>query len=612
MGTDRDPSSSDGGTDDTLAAPAEQAPTSAATPTPAGSSSAPSRDSSPTFSSRYRSGAVIARGGMGEILTARDEQIGRSVAIKRLRAREASQSPELLARFLREARIQGRLEHPAIVPVHELTTSPDGEPFFVMKQLSGTTLADVIASTAKKFTRQQLLRAFVDICLAIEFAHTRGVVHRDLKPANIMLGDFGEVYVLDWGIARVADDPSSNPARESFSDIETLDDSASTATVAGTVLGTPGYMSPEQVRGDADLDGRGDVYALGCILFEILASAPLHPRGQAGMASALAGIDARPSRTVADVPPELDTVCATATQKDRADRFPTARALGDAVQSFLDGDRDLALRKDLAVAELARARDALAKNAQTDALRAAARALALDPQAREPAELVGRLMLEPPKEMPPEVVAELHALDLSAMQAQARRGGVAMLGYVLMLPLMWLAGIHDPFAVGAIAILSLAVFAITRRILRDPSYRIMYAGIILNMVTVGVIAYATTSFLIAPAAAVMTAGMFAMHPRVGSALGLALGFAAATLAPFFAGLLDLAPAHFAIRDGMFLLSPSQGRLEAIPAYLGLTVFIIVGLALGVGLSRGIAIDRDRDQRALQLQSWQLRQLVPRS
>src|SRR5262249_6203432 len=161
---------------------------------------------------------------MGEVLSARDEQIGRPVAIKRLRVKDPSN--EILARFLREARIQGRLEHPAVVPVHELWND-GGQAFFVMKQLAGMTLADVIPKLAMRdaraledFPLSRLLRAFVDVCLAIEFAHTRRVVHRDLKPANIVLGDFGEVYVLDWGIARITEDPEQD--RNSFSDIGTM------------------------------------------------------------------------------------------------------------------------------------------------------------------------------------------------------------------------------------------------------------------------------------------------------------------------------------------------------------------------------------------------------
>src|SRR3569623_3016195 len=185
--------------------------------------------------------------------------------------RSETPTQDQVSRCLREARIQGRREHPAVVPVHELWYDGESRPVFVMKQLAGTTLAQVIARLAAgdteaiaTFSRQRLLRAFADVCLAIEFAHTRGVVHRDLKPANIMLGDFGEVYVLDWGVARVS---GGEDDRASFADIDTAD---GTNTVAGAILGTPGYIAPEQIRGEADLDGRAAVYALGCILFVLL------------------------------------------------------------------------------------------------------------------------------------------------------------------------------------------------------------------------------------------------------------------------------------------------------------------------------------------------------
>ena len=147
---------------------------------------------------RYRVQRRIGKGGMGEVMAARDEQIGREVAIKRMRA--ANPSQRAIERFLREAQVQGRLEHPAIVPVHEIGRDTDGLPFFVMKKLVATSLAKLLEEGA---SRQRLLRAFAEVCLCIEFAHVRGIVHRDLKPDNVMLGDFGEIYVLDWGVAKV-------------------------------------------------------------------------------------------------------------------------------------------------------------------------------------------------------------------------------------------------------------------------------------------------------------------------------------------------------------------------------------------------------------------------
>ena len=308
----------------------------------------------------YTLHAVIGRGGMGEVIAGRDQRIGRDVAIKRMRT--ARPSGEEVARFLREARIQARLDHPAIVPVHELGYDDDGRPYFTMKRLAGTTMAEVLArpaGLAAGAETRRLLRAFVDVCLAIDLAHAREVVHRDLKPANIMLGDYGEVYVLDWGVARVLGEQ-----RDSFRDIDSLDghagDDGPAATQAGAVLGTPGYMAPEQARGDR-VGTPADVYALGAILFEILAGESLHPRiATHAIAStlgvAVTGPAARaPAR---EVPPELDAACTAALAADPA-RRPTARALGDAVQHYLDGDRDVERRRALARDQLAAARAAL-------------------------------------------------------------------------------------------------------------------------------------------------------------------------------------------------------------------------------------------------------------
>ena len=298
---------------------------------------------------------------MGEVVLAHDARIGRNVALKRLRT--LTPSSEALARFLREARIQARLEHPAIVPVYDLGRDAEGAPYFTMKRLAGVTLLEkltAVGHTATTESRQALLRAFVDVCLAADYAHSRGVVHRDLKPSNIMLGDFGEVYVLDWGVARVLGtaavasdiDTARAPADSELAigDISPLD----SETQAGAVLGTPGYMPPEQLTGD-EVKPAADVYALGAILFEILASEPLHPRGtgrdgeHARHAERVARASAGPDR---EIPPELDAICVAALAADPAAR-PTARQLADRVQRYLDGDRDVERRRALARDELA-------------------------------------------------------------------------------------------------------------------------------------------------------------------------------------------------------------------------------------------------------------------
>jgi serine/threonine-protein kinase len=566
---------------------------------------------------RYRIGDVLGTGGMGEVLSARDEQIGRPVAIKRLRVENPS--PEILARFLREARIQGRLEHPAVVPVHELWND-GGQPFFVMKQLTGTTLADVLPKLAmgdkramEDFTRQRLLRAFADVCLAIEFAHARRVVHRDLKPANIVLGDYGEVYVLDWGIARITEEDEA-PKRDSFSDIGTV---AGTETVVGAILGTPGYISPEQIRGDHFLDGRADVYSLGCILFEILALQPLHPRGQAGVASALHGIDARPSIRAPDreIPPELDRICVQATQVDPELRFDTARQLGHAVQQFLDGNRDLALRRELARTELATARRALAQgngpDQRRDALRAAARALALDPTDREPADLVGHLMIEPPAEMPVEVEQELEGIDLEALKVSARFGIFAALAYLAFFPILYWIGFRDTWYL--VAGPAVCVFIIVEQLLLAPRnpYLSGYLAIAGNFAMFALFGWMVSPIVIGPGPAIIMVTLLAPHRRLIRPWLLALMTVIATLSPWLLELAGVLPDRTSVSGHTLLLQTAAGELDPRATLAGLFIYIVALIHLAALLSRLQDDDRRKVRRAMQLQSWQLRQLVPR-
>ncbi|MBA2542672.1 MAG: serine/threonine protein kinase, partial [Deltaproteobacteria bacterium] len=308
------------------------------------------------ISVRYKLGAVLGQGGMGEVLLATDDAIGREVAVKRIRT--ASPSAEELSRFVREARVQGRLEHPAIVPVHDLVYDGTGKPFFVMKRLAGTDMherlkklrAGQIKDEASE--RRKLLRAFVDVCNATHFAHEKRIIHRDLKPANVMLGEYGEVYVLDWGVAHAADDAHEDIAAPSGRHDLVL---ASGETQVGTILGTPAYMAPEQLVGDK-VGPSADIYALGCILYEIVAGEPLHGRARS-IGAAFSTIDGFPSKKRSDVPPELDKIAERAVRTEPTERWETARALGDAVQGFLDGDRDAAVRKELAVHHLAHARE---------------------------------------------------------------------------------------------------------------------------------------------------------------------------------------------------------------------------------------------------------------
>jgi serine/threonine protein kinase len=258
-------------------------------------------------SDRYVEEGMIGRGGMGVVSSYFDRRIGRRIARKELR-RDVDDTTTLRARFLREARVQGQLEHPAIVPVYDLGTGADGAPFFTMRTVRGTTLAEILL--AGEMPTHRLLTAFARVCLAIDYAHSQRVLHRDLKPANLILGEYGEVYVLDWGLAKILGD------RPSVHDLAAA--SRPDETNADSLLGTPGYMAPEQIADASNVGPAADVYALGAILFEILAREPLHPRGLEALESTRRGVEARISRRAPthDIAPELEALVVQATALD--------------------------------------------------------------------------------------------------------------------------------------------------------------------------------------------------------------------------------------------------------------------------------------------------------
>jgi hypothetical protein len=230
-------------------------------------------------SDRYLLQRFHARGGIGEIWVAEDVEIGRQVALKRLRPQHEGQQD----RFLMEAQITGQLEHPGIVPVHDLGIDEQGRPFYVMSFIHGRTLQDTLEdyhkgtpapgeARAVQFAR--LLEVFIKVCQAVAYAHHRGVVHRDLKPNNVMLGPFGEALLLDWGLAKVSELPEASET----SPVHLPPSSGSVQTQQGSILGTPAYMAPEMADGrGSDADERTDVYLLGATLYHLLtARRPRH------------------------------------------------------------------------------------------------------------------------------------------------------------------------------------------------------------------------------------------------------------------------------------------------------------------------------------------------
>jgi eukaryotic-like serine/threonine-protein kinase len=264
---------------------------------------------------RYRLLGEVARGGMGIVYAAQDEHLQRRVALKVLEAPAAQ--GDLAERLMREARVLARLEHPGIVPVHDVGTLADGRVFYTMKFVEGQRLDQHIGSLASIPDR---LRVFLRICDAVAFAHTRGVLHRDLKPTNVMVGPFGEVLVMDWGLAKILATPCDPDA--TTQDIPGPEHNpipdASVVTGHGWVMGTPGYMSPEQARGDIEvLDARSDIFSLGALLRFVLAEniAPSSTRRERA----------------------LDAICAKACAHEREARYATVQELAMDVSRYLDG-----------------------------------------------------------------------------------------------------------------------------------------------------------------------------------------------------------------------------------------------------------------------------------
>jgi eukaryotic-like serine/threonine-protein kinase len=272
---------------------------------------------------RYQLMGQIARGGMGVVYAAEDEKLQRRVALKVLEVPGAK--GELASRLMREARVLARLEHPGIVPVHDVGTLADGRVFYTMKFVEGQRL-DKYLETVESIPDR--LRIFLRVCDPVAFAHARGVLHRDIKPANIMVGSFGEVLVMDWGLAKIVAHTTGGSPQDADATLyespqpvsaENDETQVSVITGHGTVLGTPGYMSPEQARGEVEsLDGRSDIFSLGALLRFML-----NERNAQG--------------TVPRLDKSLEAMWAKASAEKPASRYATVQDLALDVSRYLDG-----------------------------------------------------------------------------------------------------------------------------------------------------------------------------------------------------------------------------------------------------------------------------------
>jgi serine/threonine protein kinase/tetratricopeptide (TPR) repeat protein len=290
---------------------------------------------------RYRLAAEHARGGFGLVWRAHDENLGREVAVKQLSEELANRSG-YRQRFMAEARIAAQLQHPGIVPVYDLGEPDDAHPYYTMKLVRGQTLVEAIrrfhsealSPGEKSVERLRLLTAFLAVTRAMAFAHARGIIHRDLKPANIILGDFGETVILDWGLAKEIRRPQTAEPEPS----QTFNSSPSDLTQPGTVMGTPAYMAPEQAAGRIEeVDERSDIYALGAILFQILTGRPpfRHAESDKVLELVIKGELDRPSSIDPGVPKPLDAICLKAMANQAGERYGDVATLTRDLERYL-------------------------------------------------------------------------------------------------------------------------------------------------------------------------------------------------------------------------------------------------------------------------------------
>ena len=309
-------------------------------------------------SSRYHVLRSHARGGLGEVFVAQDEELGREVALKEIRTQHAD-DPINRARFLQEAEITGRLEHPGIVPIYGLNTYKDGRPYYAMRFIQGESLKQAIqrfhspGANREQAGRQavelrQLLKHFQDSCHAIAYAHSRGIIHRDIKPDNIMLGEFGETLVVDWGLAKEYGESEETDANDETPSPNP--DGPNELTQTGAVLGTPAYMSPEQAAGHLnDLKPSSDVYSLGATLYSLLTgTAPFRNGDVFSILDQVGRGEFTPPRQVnRAVPAPLDAICRKAMALHPHDRYQSAEDLSADIDCWLADEPVIAYKEPL-------------------------------------------------------------------------------------------------------------------------------------------------------------------------------------------------------------------------------------------------------------------------
>lgn len=581
----------------------------------------------PTESERYERSGTVARTGAFEDLSARDRVIRRPVVIRQL-AHGMAHSSSDERRFARAARLQAQLEHPAIVPVYDIGTGPSDAETMIFPEVRCVSLRRVLDARgsgdkemARKFSRSALLQAFLQLCLATAYAHAKGVVHRNIQPEAVALGDHGEVYLLDWGLAKTI----QGPYRPGLVSIDSSTAEGGT-TLPGQALGTPGYASPEQLVG-GEADARSDVYALGSLLFEILTGSPLHAGESAveKVRTTQIGVNACPSQRApkAGIPEGFDTVCVRATATDPKLRYPSARELHDAVERTLEAALEAGRRTELASrhADLA---ESLAMRALTatsghyelraKALREAGRAFALDPKSPGARRALLALLEEEPTELPPEVRAEMESEASDQARAVGRFAMFAYGAFGLILAPVVLSGIRSwaGFAFTAFSVAATVGVAAFMSRMKNPTDGV---GLLLAFTSFTAIG-STSGFY----------GALVLPPLLATANVLCMGAGlhrryrpwvllmalCSMLVPFALEQFGLLQQSYRFGPGTITVLPVVRDLHEAPVRLGLffsTLAAIIAPTLFTWrISNTAATARER----MHVYGWQLRRFLPKN
>ncbi len=604
---------------------------------------------------RFRRQNTIAVGGMGELIRYRDTALKRDVVVKRIRAEQRSN--ELAQkRFVREVQLQAYLQHPCIVPVYDAGNLATGNVYFTMAHVKGVTLHQALAglrrrepSVIRKFSQRFLLEAFGRLCLAIAYAHERGVLHRDIKPENIMLGDYGEVYILDWGVARniidteqpslrdvgvsdarVLPPNSQSPAIPNLGDSEPTHSQRAGAvdlTVAGSMVGTLEYMPPEQYIGIQSTNERTDVFTLGAILYEILTLQWFRDaETRADLAllirKEIAGNVER--KAVLGVSPELDAIWRKATAHDPEQRFQSARELHNVLIAEMDREREHERLREAAI-ELASSaaleveqapKDAAdAETRRARALRSLGKALALDASQAEAFETLVNDLLEHPAGSCPEVDAEVRARE---KQAAIRTFKLSTVIYAVWFGFLLvgsaLRGVRSRVARGTMGGTVMILIAYNLWLWYRDVYerRHMLAVMVLSFIATSITSTVLGPFILLPSISASVFAAFAMTMRSdhkARALAMAMSLAA-MLIPVGLQLTGFLPESYLYEHGQIVVVPG---LVALPPHVAPAVLLAASVFTVLFANIGIVqvVDAlNNSERSALTQAYRLRQLLP--